>query len=96
MKKWIFLVLSILCVIVGFLHIPILCWCGVDIFALRGILIFTWLPTIIIFSIPLAIFVERYSKKSKDKSEKWTKLTQILTNKLKNANIKTLIGENYV
>ena len=67
MKKWIFLVLSILCLAVGFLHIPILGWCGVDVFALRGILIFTWLPTIIIFSIPLAIFIAKYAKKGKDK-----------------------------
>ena len=57
--KWLNLVLSIICVLIGFLHIPILVWCGVDVFALRGILIFAWLPILIISAIPLACFLNK-------------------------------------
>ncbi|MFA6860719.1 MAG: hypothetical protein WCR30_04990 [Clostridia bacterium] len=54
-KRLIFLtILSFGISFAGFLHIPILSALGVDVFALRGILIFTALPVIAIFSIPFA------------------------------------------
>lgn len=68
--KWLFLVVSLLCLLAGFLHIPILSWCGVDVFALRGILIFTCLPVIAVSAIPLAIFLSKYSfKKNSNKKQ---------------------------
>lgn len=58
-------VISIAILIVGFLHLPILVWCGVDVFALRGILIFTTLPTVAICAMPFAIcLIKHLSKKS--------------------------------
>lgn len=68
--KWLFLVISLLCLLAGFLHIPILSWCGVDVFALRGILIFTCLPVIAVSAIPLAIFLNKYClKKNSNKKQ---------------------------
>lgn len=63
-KKVITLILSILCVIVGFLHIPILNWLGVPVFKLRGMLIWTTLPIVGISGIPLAIWSHTYKSKS--------------------------------
>lgn len=68
MKKWVLIVLTILSfglVIVGFLHIPILSWCGVDVFALRGVLIFTALPIVATFSVPFAICMALIFKERK-------------------------------
>ena len=51
---------------IGFLNIPILVWCGVDVSALRGILIFTTLPTVAICAVPFAIcLTKHFGKKSK-------------------------------
>lgn len=47
-------ILSFILLLIGFFHIPLLNLLGVDVFALRGILIFTILPTVGIFSIPFA------------------------------------------
>lgn len=60
MKKPLLITLTILSIgltVVGMLHIPILSWLGVDVFQLRGILIFTAIPIVAIFSIPFAICV---------------------------------------
>lgn len=68
--KWLFLVVSLLCLLAGFFHIPILSWCGVDVFVLRGILIFTCLPVIAVSAIPLAIFLNKYCfKKNSNKRQ---------------------------
>lgn len=70
MKKWLFLTFSIICLGLGFLHIPILAWCGVDVFALRGVLIFTYLPIVAVSAIPLAIFISKYTKNNQKHKEK--------------------------
>lgn len=70
MKKWLFLALSIICLGLGFLHIPILVWCGVDVFALRGVLAFTCLPIVAASAIPLTIFISKYAKSSKNNKPK--------------------------
>lgn len=71
-KILVFLTLFSLClIVVGFLHIPILSWCGVNVFALRGILVITALPIVAIFSIPFAICVVKWLNLFKqDKTDK--------------------------
>lgn len=71
MKKKILLIvftaLSLAILIVGFLHIPIMVWSGVDVFALRGLLIFTCLPTVGVSAVPLAICTAVWLSKWKNK-----------------------------
>ena len=59
-------IISIAILVIGFLNIPILVWCGVDVSALRGILIFTTLPTVATCAVPFAIsLTKHFGKKSK-------------------------------
>lgn len=59
-------IISIAILVIGFLNIPIFVWCGVDVSALRGILIFTTLPTVAICAVPFAIcLTKHFGKKSK-------------------------------
>ena len=59
-------VFSCILMVVGFLHIPILVWCGVDVFALRGLLVITALPIVAIFAIPIAICILKWDKIRKE------------------------------
>lgn len=62
-------IISIAILVIGFLNIPILVWCGVDVSALRGILIFTTLPTVAICAVPFAICLTKHFVKKSNKNK---------------------------
>lgn len=60
-------IISIAILVIGFLNIPIFVWCGVDVSALRGILIFTTLPTVAMCGAICNLFDKAFWQKVKEK-----------------------------
>lgn len=55
-------ILSFMFIVVGFMHIPILKWCGVDVFALRGLLVLTALPIVALCAVPFSVCMAKWDK----------------------------------
>lgn len=58
----ILIILSVIFAIAGVCYIPILTAFGVDVFALRGVLLFSFIPIVSVCCIPLGLCINYWSK----------------------------------